>query len=75
MTEQVSLLPVDGVGVTIVLDDSIAILAARSNIAVRPGWHCDWSDRDQLPSEYGHSLAVTVHRSGSSETLLYDAST
>ncbi len=60
---------------TIVMDDSIDLLAVRSDIAVRPGRHCDWSDRDQLPAEHGHSLAVTVHRSESSETLLYDAST
>ncbi|MCH7584349.1 MAG: hypothetical protein IH941_04225 [Acidobacteria bacterium] len=75
MTEQVSLLPVDGVEVTIVSDDSIDILAARSDIAVRPGRHYDWSEGDRLPAEHGYALAVTVHRSGSSETLLYDAST
>lgn len=75
ITEQVSLLPVGGVEVTIVLDDSIDILAARSDIAVRPGRHYDWSDRDRLPAEHGYALALTVHRSGNSGTLLYDAST
>ena len=73
MTEQVALLPVDGVEVTIVMDNSIDVLAASSDVAIRPAWHYDWSDRDQLRAEHGYSLAVTVHRNGSSETLLYDA--
>ncbi len=73
MTDRVDLRPVDGVEVTVVMDNSIDILAARSASARRPPWQWDWSETEQLRAEHGYSLAVTVHRDGSKETILYDA--
>lgn len=73
MSETVGLVPVDGVEVTIVMDNSIDILAASTEEAARPPWRWDWSEGDQLRAEHGYSLAVTVHRNGASDTVLYDA--
>lgn len=73
MADLVDLRPVDGVDVTIVMDNSIDILAAGTEVARRPAWRWDWSDVEQLRAEHGYSLAVTVRRDGDRETLLYDA--
>jgi 7,8-dihydropterin-6-yl-methyl-4-(beta-D-ribofuranosyl)aminobenzene 5'-phosphate synthase len=73
MTEPVSLHAVDGVEVTVVMDNSIDILAAPTDVAVRPEWQYDWSDRDQLRAEHGYSLAVTVYDGARRDMLLYDA--
>jgi 7,8-dihydropterin-6-yl-methyl-4-(beta-D-ribofuranosyl)aminobenzene 5'-phosphate synthase len=73
VSEAVNLLPVDGVEVTIVTDNSIDILAAPTDIARRPGWRWDWNEVDQLRAEHGYSLAVTVHRDGNRDRFLYDA--
>jgi 7,8-dihydropterin-6-yl-methyl-4-(beta-D-ribofuranosyl)aminobenzene 5'-phosphate synthase len=73
VAETVALVPVDGVEVTVVMDNSIDILAASTEAAVRPPWRWDWSEGDQLRAEHGYSLAVTVHRNGGSDTILYDA--
>lgn len=73
MAEQVELAPVDGVDVTIVMDNAIDILAAPTDTARRPPWQWDWSDVEQLRAEHGYSLSVTVHRNGTSEKILYDA--
>ncbi len=73
MAESVSLPAVDGVEVTVVMDNSIDLLAAPTDTAVRPEWQYDWSDREQLRAEHGYSLAVTVHNGESREPLLYDA--
>ncbi len=73
MGERVDLRPVDGVEVTIVMDNAIDILAAPTDVARRPPWEWDWSDGDQLRAEHGYSLALTVHRDGGRESFLYDA--
>ncbi len=73
MAERVELRPVDGVEVTVVVDNSIDILAASSEVAQRPPWQWDWSERSQLRAEHGYSLAVTLLRDGSREVILYDA--
>ncbi len=73
MTEKVDLTPVDGVEVTVVMDNAIDILAAPTETALRPAWRWDWSDVDQLRAEHGYSLSVTVHRNGSTDKILYDA--
>jgi 7,8-dihydropterin-6-yl-methyl-4-(beta-D-ribofuranosyl)aminobenzene 5'-phosphate synthase len=73
MSEHVELAPVDGVEVTIVMDNAIDILAAPTESALRPPWRWDWSEGDQLRAEHGYSLSVTVHSNGSSEKILYDA--
>ncbi len=73
MIERVDLRPVDGVEVTVVMDNSIDILAASSEVARRPALQRNWSEVDQLRAEHGYSLMLTVHQEGSRETILYDA--
>ena len=73
MNESVNLRPVDGVEVTVVMENSIDILAASSEVAQRPAWQWNWSEVDQLRAEHGYSLALTVHLDGNRETFLYDA--
>jgi len=69
----VSLVPVDAVDVTVLVDNSIDILAAPSEVEQRAGFVWEWSTRDQLRSEHGYSLVVRIHGDGGSSTLLYDA--
>jgi len=73
MSEKGELIPVDGVEVTVVMDNAIDVLAASSETAFRPAWQWDWSDAKQLRAEHGYSLSVTVHRNGNSDKILYDA--
>ncbi|MEA1903005.1 MAG: MBL fold metallo-hydrolase [Actinomycetota bacterium] len=73
MGERVELIPVDGVEVTVVMDNAIDILAAPTETALRPPWQWNWSEVDQLRAEHGYSLSVTVHQNGSSDKILYDA--
>ncbi len=73
MAEKVDLVPVDGVEVTVVMDNAIDILAAPSETAVRPPWRWEWSEGDQLRAEHGYSLAVTIHSNGATDRILYDA--
>lgn len=69
----VSLLPVDTVDVTVLVDNAIDVLAAPSTVERRPGFVWDWSEREQLRSEHGYSLVVRIQHDGRSSTLLYDA--
>lgn len=71
--ELVDLTPVDGIEITVVMDNAIDILAAPAENALRPPWRYDWNEGDQLRAEHGYSLSVTVHQDGSSEKILYDA--
>jgi 7,8-dihydropterin-6-yl-methyl-4-(beta-D-ribofuranosyl)aminobenzene 5'-phosphate synthase len=73
MSEKVDLTPVDGVDVTVVMDNAIDILAAPTETVLRPPWQWDWSDVEQLRAEHGYSLSVTVHRDGNRDKILYDA--
>lgn len=73
MSEKVDLQPVDRVDVTIVTDNAIDILAAPTEMAERPPWRWDWSEREQLRAEHGYSLALSVHRGGQTDRILYDA--
>src|SRR5690349_12818911 len=73
MAEQVALQPVDGVEVTIVVDNGLDILVPSTDIARRPSLLWDWSDREQLRAEHGYSAVLTVHRNGRSDSILYDA--
>lgn len=73
MSEIVDLSPVDGVDVTVVMDNAIDILAAPTESALRPPWRWDWNEGDQLRAEHGYSLSVSVHRNGNTEKILYDA--
>jgi 7,8-dihydropterin-6-yl-methyl-4-(beta-D-ribofuranosyl)aminobenzene 5'-phosphate synthase len=69
----VTLRTVDAVDVTIVVDNAIDILVPSTELARRPPWRWDWSERQQLRAEHGYSLVVTVHRSNQHDTILYDA--
>ena len=73
MSEKVDLTPVDGVEVTVVMDNAIDILAAPSDVSPRPPWRWDWSEGAQLRAEHGYSLSVAVHRDGDTDKILYDA--
>lgn len=73
MGERVDLTPVDGVEVTVVMDNAIDILAAPSDVSLRPPWRWDWSEGSQLRAEHGYSLSVAVHRDGNTDKILYDA--
>jgi len=70
---RVTLHPIDAADVTIVVDNAIDILVPDTELARRPPWHWDWSDRQQLRAEHGYSLVITVQRYGQSDTILYDA--
>ena len=69
MAELVELRPVDGVEVTVVMDNSIDILAASSEVAQRLALQRNWSEADQLRAEHGYSLALTVYRRPSRHCL------
>jgi 7,8-dihydropterin-6-yl-methyl-4-(beta-D-ribofuranosyl)aminobenzene 5'-phosphate synthase len=72
--QRVSLEPVDAADVTILIDNSIDILAADTPVSTRQPLLYDWSaQQHQLRSEHGYSLVLTVQRDGQSDTLLYDA--
>ena len=63
----------DRVEVTVVVDNSIDILAASSDMVVRPDWRWEWSEGDQLRAEHGYSLAVRIHDVRGTDQILYDA--
>jgi len=73
MAEQVGLEPVDRAEVTVVMDNSIDILAGPSEFGARPPLGWDALEREQLRAEHGYSLAVTVQRGDRRESFLYDA--
>ena len=73
MSESVEVTPVDGVEVTVAMDNAIDILAAPTERASRQPWRSDWNEGDQLRAEHGYSLSVTVHRNGGADKILYDA--
>ena len=62
MIERVDLRPVDGVEVTVVMDNSIDILAASSEVAQRPALQRNWSEVDQLRAERGYLLRQQATR-------------
>ncbi len=73
MNERVDLTAVDDVEVTVVMDNSIDILAAPTEFGGRQPFRRDELVGDQLRAEHGYSLAVTITRNGVRDTLLYDA--
>src|SRR5512145_2937290 len=73
MSDRVTLEPVDGADVIIVVDNSIDILLTNERVAQRAPLHHDWSERDQLFAEHGYSLLLTVRKDERSESILYDA--
>ncbi len=73
MMEQASLVPVDGVDVTILVDNFVDINLASTDVAPRATRHYDWSERPPLRAEHGYALLVTVRRGDDRSSLLYDA--
>lgn len=69
----VELKPVDAVEVTIVVDNSIDVLAAGSEGVRRFPLAYDWSDHDNLVAEHGFSALITVEANGARDAVLYDA--
>ena len=75
-SEAIDIVPlqsVDSVDATILVDNSIDILLASTDHVIRPPLAWDSSRRPQLIAEHGYSLLFTVHKKGSSRTILYDA--
>jgi 7,8-dihydropterin-6-yl-methyl-4-(beta-D-ribofuranosyl)aminobenzene 5'-phosphate synthase len=72
-SEQVTLLPVDSVDVTILVDNSVDVLLPGTEMVRRAPLAVDWTERDQLIAEHGYALLLTVQREGRSESILYDA--
>jgi 7,8-dihydropterin-6-yl-methyl-4-(beta-D-ribofuranosyl)aminobenzene 5'-phosphate synthase len=67
-----ALAPVDGVDVTIVIDNYIDVLMAGSE-GVDRYLVQDLADRDQLVAEHGFSALVTVRSGDGQSSILYDA--
>jgi 7,8-dihydropterin-6-yl-methyl-4-(beta-D-ribofuranosyl)aminobenzene 5'-phosphate synthase len=73
MSEQVTLLPVEAVDITILVDNAIDILLPSTEVAQRAPLAYDWSEGDQLIAEHGYSLLLTIQRAGGTASVLYDA--
>jgi len=69
--EPVNVEAVDGVEVTIVVDNFIDVLMAGAEGVHRYLAH-DFADRDQLVAEHGFSVLVTVRSGQEQSSLLYD---
>ncbi len=68
-----SLLPVDSVDVTILVDNFVDINLSSTDVARRAIRPYDWSERVPLRAEHGYALLITVQRGGERQSLLYDA--
>jgi 7,8-dihydropterin-6-yl-methyl-4-(beta-D-ribofuranosyl)aminobenzene 5'-phosphate synthase len=69
----ISLQPVDALDVTILVDNTMDVLMAGSDIATRAPVVRETFERPPLLAEHGYSLLITTHTNGHSETILYDA--
>jgi 7,8-dihydropterin-6-yl-methyl-4-(beta-D-ribofuranosyl)aminobenzene 5'-phosphate synthase len=69
--ETANLEAVDGVDVTIVVDNFVDVLMAGAE-GVHRYLACDFADRDQLVAEHGFSALVTVRSGHERSPLLYD---
>lgn len=73
MEGRVPLHSADSLDVTIVVDNSIDMLAAGSERVNRVPMVPDWSEREQLIAEHGFSALLTLHDRGTTRQVLYDA--
>jgi 7,8-dihydropterin-6-yl-methyl-4-(beta-D-ribofuranosyl)aminobenzene 5'-phosphate synthase len=73
MSESVALAPVDGLEVTVVMDNSIDLLTPSTETAVRSPFPATFAEGDQLRAEHGYSLSISVTRGGHTDKILYDA--
>jgi 7,8-dihydropterin-6-yl-methyl-4-(beta-D-ribofuranosyl)aminobenzene 5'-phosphate synthase len=72
MTECVTLQPVDGADVTILVDNFVDILLPSTETVRRAPLAYDWTEREVLIAEHGFSALLTVERAGKRESILYD---
>jgi 7,8-dihydropterin-6-yl-methyl-4-(beta-D-ribofuranosyl)aminobenzene 5'-phosphate synthase len=68
----VNLAPVDGVELTIVMDNYVDVFLAPAE-GIRRHVQSDLGDRKQLIAEHGFSALITVKRDGQRSSALYDA--
>ncbi len=73
MDARIPLRPVDGLSVTILVDNSIDLLMAGSEIVKRVPLARDWTEREQLVAEHGYSALLTIKENGPVRNVLYDA--
>lgn len=73
MNDRVTLLPVDAVDITILVDNVVDILLPSTEMVQRPPLAWNWSEREQLIAEHGYSVLLTVQRADYTESVLYDA--
>ena len=71
--ETVALQPVDSAEVTVVVDNSIDILMASTDVARRVPLGPSLFAAEQLRAEHGYALLLTVHRGDDVQSVLYDA--
>ncbi|HEX8771508.1 MAG TPA: MBL fold metallo-hydrolase [Acidimicrobiales bacterium] len=71
--ETASLVPVDALDVTILVDNFVDINLPSTQVARRAIRHYDWSARPPLRAEHGYALLATVSRGERRDSLLYDA--
>ena len=69
---EVRLAPVDRVDVLSLMDNSVDVLMASTDVARRPVRRRDEFERPQLRAEHGVSMLVSVERGGRRETFLFD---
>ncbi len=71
--DRVSLVPVDGVEVVLLVDNYVDSLLESDRIARRPARPYDYFERDKLRAEHGLSILLRIQRAGSTQSVIYDA--
>lgn len=72
LQETISLLPVDQVKITIILDNSIDLLMTSTEVAKRIRLGAHPFERPQPVAEHGFSVLISVKRGEQSGTVLFD---
>jgi 7,8-dihydropterin-6-yl-methyl-4-(beta-D-ribofuranosyl)aminobenzene 5'-phosphate synthase len=62
MSSNLTLLPVDVVGVTILVDNSVDVLLPGTEMVQRAPLAWDWSEREQLIAEHGYALLTDFEK-------------
>lgn len=73
MSDSITLLPIEAVDITILVDNFVDVLLPGTEMVQRAPLAWNWSEREQLIAEHGYSLLLTVQREGRHESILYDA--
>ncbi len=72
MAPLLTLPAVDGVEITTIMDNSLDVLMASTQVARRFPLAQNMFERDQLRAEHGASFLLTVVNQGRRETILFD---